>query len=81
MKIRVLAFAGLAERLGWREREITVADGACAGDALNALAAAHAPIAEARASLALAVNEAYAPPSRRLAEGDTLALIPPVSGG
>jgi molybdopterin converting factor subunit 1 len=81
VKIRVLAFAGLAERLGWREREITVANDACAGDALNALAAAHPPIAEARASLALAVNEVYASPSRPLSEGDTLALIPPVSGG
>jgi len=81
MKVRVLAFAGLAERLGWRETDVDLAEGATAGDALNALAAAHGPIAEARGSIALAVNEAYAPMSRVLEPGDTLALIPPVSGG
>lgn len=81
MKIRILAFAGLAERLAWREREISLPAGASAHHALDALCAEFPQIDAARASLALAVNEVYAHPSRTLADGDTLALIPPVSGG
>ena len=81
MKVRILAFAGLAEHLGWREHALDLPEGSTAAVALDTLAAAHPPIADMRSSLALAINEAYAPPMRTLADGDTLALIPPVSGG
>ncbi len=55
--------------------------GATAADALAALAKDHPPIAEASGTLAVAVNDRYCPASTVLQDGDTLALIPPVSGG
>ena len=67
-------FAGLRERAGWSEREL---DGvATVADVWPALGLGDEP-----AGLLYAVNQAYAPRDRELADGDEVALIPPVSGG
>jgi molybdopterin converting factor small subunit len=50
-------------------------------DALDALSNDHAAIVSLRPTLAVAVNERYCSGATALAEGDTIALIPPVSGG
>ena len=72
--IRVRVFAGLRERAGWSEREV---DGvATVADVWPALGLGDEP-----AGLLYAVNQAYAPRDRELADGDEVALIPPVSGG
>jgi molybdopterin synthase catalytic subunit len=72
--IRVRVFAGLRERAGWSEREL---DGvATVADVWPALGLGDEP-----AGLLYAVNQAYAPRDRELADGDEVALIPPVSGG
>ena len=72
--IRVRVFAGLRERAGWSEREL---DGvAPVADVWPALGLGDEP-----AGLLYAVNQAYAPRDRELADGDEVALIPPVSGG
>jgi molybdopterin converting factor subunit 1 len=81
MRCTVLLFAQLAEALGRCELPIELPAGATVEDALRRLASEHAAIDAMRGRLAAAVNDAYAPASRRLAEGDRLALIPPVSGG
>jgi molybdopterin synthase catalytic subunit len=70
----VRLFAALRERAGWSEREL---DGvARVADVWPALGLGDEP-----PGLLYAVNREYAPPERELADGDEVALIPPVSGG
>jgi len=72
--VRVRLFAGLRERAGWSERELEgVASVAEVWPALE--------LGEEPEGLLYAVNKEYAERERRLAEGDEVALIPPVSGG
>jgi molybdopterin synthase catalytic subunit/molybdopterin converting factor small subunit len=72
--IRVRLFAGLRERAGWSTREL---DGVTrVADVWPAL-----DLGEQPEGLLYAVNRAYAPPEQELADGDEVALIPPVSGG
>ena len=74
MGIQVRLFAGLRERAGWAEREL---DGiARVADVWPALGLGPEP-----QGLLYAVNREYAEPDRELADGDEVALIPPVSGG
>ena len=81
MRVRVLYFAGVRDVVGRDEetcelpREIaTVADFARWIGAERALG-------ERMTSVRIARNERFAEPSEGLAEGDVLALIPPVAGG
>ena len=73
MKVRVRLFAGLRERAGWSEREV---DAATVADVWPAL-----ELGEEPAGLLYAVNQEYAERDLALAEGDEVAVIPPVSGG
>ncbi|RMF63372.1 MAG: MoaD/ThiS family protein [Bacteroidetes bacterium] len=54
---------------------------ATAADVLDELARRFPVVDRYRPVLRLAVNEHYEPASVRLAEGDEVALITPVSGG
>ena len=74
MRVKVRLFAGLRERAGWSEREL--ADVARVDDVWSALGLGDEP-----AGLLYAVNKEYAERDRTLADGDEVALIPPVSGG
>jgi molybdopterin synthase catalytic subunit len=56
-------------------------DGATVGALLDHLIAAHPALASLRANLRVAVNQEFAALDRVLADGDEVALIPPVSGG
>jgi MoaE-MoaD fusion protein len=73
VSVRVRLFAGLRERAGWSEREI---DAATVGDVWRGLELGDEP-----EGLLYAVNKKYAPRETPLADGDEVALIPPVSGG
>jgi len=72
--IRVRLFAGLRERAGWSERELEGVGRVA--DVWPALELGDEP-----AGLLYAVNREYASRDRALADGDEVALIPPVSGG
>jgi len=72
--IRVRLFAGLRERAGWSERELDGIERV--SDVWPALQLGDEP-----AGLLYAVNREYAEQERELADGDEVALIPPVSGG
>ena len=74
MKVTVRLFAGLRERAGWSERELDGIERL--GDVWPALALGAEP-----EGLLYAVNKEYADRERALADGDEVALIPPVSGG
>ncbi|MFL5954841.1 MAG: molybdenum cofactor biosynthesis protein MoaE [Gaiellaceae bacterium] len=71
--VRVRLFAGLRERAGWSQREV---EAATVGDVWGALELGPEP-----EGLLYAVNKEYAARNRELADGDEVALIPPVSGG
>ena len=83
MVLQVRLFAILRQRAGSERLEIELAEGATVADALRAIGAASPPLAEALEAMpvVMAVNRAYVDEGTRLASGDELALIPPVSGG
>jgi molybdopterin synthase catalytic subunit/molybdopterin converting factor small subunit len=74
MTVTVRLFAGLRERAGWSRRELD-------GVARVADVWAELGLGEEPPGLLYAVNKEYAPPDLELADGDEVALIPPVSGG
>ena len=69
-------FAALREQAGVRERDLDLADDARVGDVWPALGLGEEP-----AGLVYAVNRSYVDRSAELADGDEVAVIPPVSGG
>ena len=73
MGVTVRLFAGLRERAGWSRREIEAATVADVWPALE--------LGDEPDGLLYAVNKEYASRERPLADGDEVALIPPVSGG
>jgi molybdopterin synthase catalytic subunit len=81
MRVRVRLFAVQRELAGTREVTLELRDGATVTDAWDGLVALHPGLAPGRDSVRFAVNAAYAEPSTTLAEGDEVAMIPPVSGG
>jgi molybdopterin synthase catalytic subunit len=74
MRVHVRLFAGLRERAGWSQREV---DGVTrVDDVWAALGLGDEP-----PGLVYAVNKSYVERGQELADGDEVALIPPVSGG
>jgi molybdopterin synthase catalytic subunit/molybdopterin converting factor small subunit len=74
MRVTVRLFAGLRERAG--RARVELEDVARVDDVWQALGLGDEPN-----GLLYAVNREYAERSRELADGDEVALIPPVSGG
>ncbi len=81
MRITVRLFALQRQQLGLRQLPFEVEDGATIGDAWIALCAAHPVLEAAGSSMRFARNGDYADGADVLADGDELALIPPVAGG
>ncbi|MDQ3364243.1 MAG: molybdopterin converting factor subunit 1 [Myxococcota bacterium] len=81
MKIQVLYFAVFRERLGRDEDALELAAGATVGAAVDALAMQHPAIGALRGKFRCAVNQDFTDDGHVLADGDELALIPPVAGG
>jgi MoaE-MoaD fusion protein len=76
MRVVVKLFAGVRERAGTRERVLELNAGARLADVWPALELGDEP-----AGLLYARNQAYAGSEEELADGDEVAVIPPVSGG
>lgn len=81
MQVRVLFFAVFRERLRRDAEQLELAAGARVADAVAALAARYPDVDKLRGRFRVAVNQDFADDDRALAEGDELALIPPVAGG
>jgi molybdopterin synthase catalytic subunit len=77
MRVTVRLFAGLRERAGWGRRELELAEGAVVAEVWGALGLG----VEEPPGLLYAVDREYVRADRVLADGDEVALIPPVSGG
>ncbi len=81
MKLSVRLFAGLKDRAGRSEIEVDgLADGIDVATLKREIERRH-PAIGSLAQVRAAVGTEYAAESRKLAEGETVALIPPVSGG
>ena len=80
MRVNVRLFASYREAAGVGRFEIELPDGATVRDAVAAVVARHPLVASGR-SVVMARNRDYVDADAALADGDELALIPPVSGG
>jgi molybdopterin converting factor subunit 1 len=81
MNVRLLYFAVLRDITGTRQAEMSLRDGARAGDVWQSLREQYVQLADYRKPPMIAVNETYATPETVLHDGDELAFIPPVAGG
>ncbi|MDO6747694.1 molybdopterin converting factor subunit 1 [Gilvimarinus sp. 1_MG-2023] len=83
MVLTVLFFASLRERLGCNELSLTLPAGASVADVITTLAERESGWCEAfeQGQCLAAVNQQMVKPDYLLADGDELALFPPVTGG
>ena len=81
MRVRIRLFAVQRELAGTREVALDLPDGGTVADAWEALVALHPSLAPGRDSVRFARNGKYADAATALADGDEVAMIPPVSGG
>jgi molybdopterin converting factor small subunit len=81
MKVRIDCY-GVTERLsGLAEHCLELLPGARVADALAALTRGRPELGALLPQCACAVGDAVVPRTRPLADGERLALLPPVSGG
>jgi molybdopterin synthase catalytic subunit len=81
IRVEILAFARVREICGAGRLTLDVPRASTAADCLSLLEAEYPELASLRGRLLPAINEGYTNWSDALADGDRLALIPPVSGG
>jgi len=81
VKIQVRLFASVKDIVGRREIALDLPEGTTAAGMLDRFAGEYPRLRGLIPSLRLAVNREYAEGTTVLAEGDEVALIPPVSGG
>jgi molybdopterin synthase catalytic subunit len=81
VRIHVLYFAMLRERVRRDRESYELADGADVRAARTAIAERHPELAGFLPRVATAVNQTMAAETTRLCDGDEIALIPPVAGG
>lgn len=81
MRVTVECYGASARWCGSDAITLELADGATGNDALDALAMRYPDFAARRDTVAIAAGDAIASPIAPLADGDVIALIPPVSAG
>jgi molybdopterin converting factor subunit 1 len=81
MKVTVLLFAAHRELVGQADTVAALPDGATVEKLLSELRSRGGDWARLPARAAVAVNRKYAAGETILADGDEVALIPPVAGG
>src|SRR5689334_10545354 len=81
MRVEVLYFAILRERLRRDRETVELPAGTTVGGALAAIGARNPDIAPLLPQVQVAVNRSVTAATQALADGDELALLPPVAGG
>lgn len=81
MRVRLLYFAALKDLAGLAEESVELEGVVSVSDVVARVTELRPVFAGKLGSVRVALNEAFATASDRVEDGDTLALIPPVSGG
>jgi len=81
VRVKVLFFGTLKDITGRAQDALELNEGATAGSVFEHYAGRFPPIAALSDSIVIARNHTFAPRSTPVAEGDEIALLPPVSGG
>ena len=81
MRVRVLFFGRLKEIVGRAEDTADVSEGARVEDLFARYGSRYPELAKYRSSVVASVNQEFAEWRARLASGDEVAFLPPVSGG
>ena len=80
LNINILLFASYKEQ-AQTDTFLSLIDGSSLGDAIQEVKSKFPSIKCDAERIVAAVNEEYSKHERTLVDGDTIALIPPVSGG
>jgi MoaE-MoaD fusion protein len=81
MQVRVLFFGVLRDLVGQSEDSLSLPERASLRDVLRHYEARIPELKTLSSSIAMSINQQYAPPEATLAPHDEVALLPPVSGG
>ena len=81
MQIKVILFGPARDAIGANAVSVALEDHATVADLADRMAALYPQYAGALPSVRFAINDAFVPQQQALADGDEVALIPPVSGG
>jgi len=81
MQVTVRLFAAHREAAGTHVVVAELPDGATVSDALERVCAQHPAIAKSARGIAFALNRTHVSADAALADGDEVALLPPVAGG
>jgi molybdopterin synthase sulfur carrier subunit len=81
VRVRFELYAAAREAAGAAEIEVEAEDGVAVAGAVAALAAARPGLAPILSRCRFAVGDAYVEEARPVAAGESIAVIPPVSGG
>jgi molybdopterin synthase sulfur carrier subunit len=81
MRVTIRLFARLRDIAGAGDLERQASEGATVADVWRALVAEYPPLAQYESSMSAAVNADYARMATKVADGDEIAFLPPVSGG
>ena len=80
MKVKILLYGIARDIIGDSKYEIDLKEGALVLNAMDSIKSSF-PEFNRLTSLMIAINDEYASDSDQINDGDTLVLIPPVSGG
>ena len=81
VRVKVLFFGRVRELTGLTEENGEISEGATLGDLLERYIRRYPQLAGFRASLVASRNQEFAAWDTRIAGGDEIAFLPPVSGG
>ena len=81
MKINILLFASLKERIGKPVVSIDIGDSATVKNMLEVLFLQYPSLQPIAKNILISVNQEFADHSQKIKAGDEVALFPPVSGG
>ena len=81
MQVKVLFFGVLRDVVGKSSETLQLAEDSTLASVLDHYRSSGPKFEQYLAGIAMSVNQEYAKPERALANGDEIALLPPVSGG
>ncbi|WP_456464027.1 molybdopterin converting factor subunit 1 [Persephonella sp.] len=81
MKVKVLYFSSIKDKLKKSVEFFEIKEGSKVHDLIKEIQNKYPDLSENLKNIMIAVNEEYADMQTKLKNGDTVALIPPVSGG